>query len=253
MTARMQTILLGMLGVLTLLAAWTAVVGLGAVSEDSLPYPSAVLAQMPNLLTDGDFLSSLADTMRSWIVALALATFIGVAAGLLIGTVPWLSAPASLAVNVFRSIPATALIPVVILFAGLGAQMKISVAVYATVWIVLINTMYGVASTEPMRRDAARSMRWGWWRTHLFVTLPSATPYIVTGVRIGSGIALVVVLSAELLGAKSGMGNLMVQYQQSLQIDVVYAMLLIIGVIGMLLYTVLVRIERTSMKWVHLV
>lgn len=250
---RVQAVALGVLGVLTLLIGWTAIVALGVVSEDSLPYPTAVFGRLPALVTDGEFLSSLADTMGGWLASLVLSSVAAVVVGLVISTIPWLTAPATLVVNIFRSIPSTALIPVAILMFGLGLEMKVSVAVYATFWIVLINTMYGAASTEPMRRDAARSMQWGWFRTHAYVTLPSALPSIVTGVRIASGVALVVVLSAELLGAESGLGTLMVQYQQALQIDVVYAMLLVIGVIGTVLYTVLVRAEKTSMKWVHIV
>lgn len=252
-SARIRAMTLGALGVATLLIAWTAVVALDVVGQDSLPYPVAVFGRIPTLFTDTEFLASLADTMWGWLLALVLSSLAAVAVGLLISTIGWLTRPATLAVNIFRSIPSTALIPVAILIFGLGLEMKVSVAVYATFWIVLINTMYGVASTEPMRRDAARSMQWGWFRTHAYVTLPSALPSIVTGIRIASGIALVVVLSAELLGAKSGLGTLMVQYQQALALDVVYAMLLVIGVIGMVLYTALVRIEKTSMKWVHIV
>lgn len=244
---------LGALGIATLLIGWTAIVALGVVSEDSLPYPTAVFGKLPSLFTDSEFLSSLTNTMWGWLLALVLSSIAAIMVGLVISTIPWLTAPATLAVNIFRSIPSTALIPVAILIFGLGLEMKVSVAMYATFWIVLINTMYGVASTEPMRRDAARSMQWSWLRTHAYVTLPSALPSIVTGIRIASGITLVVILSAELLGAKSGIGTLMVQYQQALQIDVVYAMLVVVGVIGMALYTVLVRIEKTSMKWVHIV
>lgn len=250
---RARAVGLGSLGILTLLLAWTVVVATDLVPSSSLPYPWAVAARLPDLLTDSEFRSSLGDTMWAWLAGLVLSSVTAIAVGLLISTIPWLTLPATLAVNVFRSIPATALIPVVILIFGLGLDMKVSVAVYATFWIVLINTMYGVASTEPMRKDAARSMQWGWLRTHAFLTLPSALPSIVIGLRIASGVALVVVISAELLGAKSGLGTLMVQYQQALRIDVVYAMLLVIGVIGMTVYTVLVRIEKASMKWVHIV
>lgn len=251
MGIKLRTVLLGAGGLASLVIAWAVVVHIGLVSADSLPYPTSVADKLPDLVTDREFITSLGDTMLGWLVALALSAIAAVVLGLLISTIHWLTRPATLAVNIFRSIPSTALIPIAILLFGLGLQMKISVAVYATFWVVLINTMYGASSTEPMRLDAARSLHWGWFRTHALVTLPSALPSIVTGIRISSGIALVVVLSAELLGAKSGLGTLMVQYQQSLQIDVVYAMLLIIGVIGTILYTVLVSLERLSMKWVH--
>ncbi|OFV73853.1 ABC transporter permease [Rhodococcus erythropolis] len=251
MSAKLNAVVLGVVGLASLLVAWTIVIEVGLVSSSSLPYATNVAGKLPQLLTDGDFLRSLGDTMWGWLAALVLSSVAAVVVGVLMSTVSWLTRPATLAVNILRSIPSTALIPVAILIFGLGPQMKISVAVYATFWVVLINTMYGVASTEPMRLDAARSFHWGWLRTHTLVTLPSALPSIVTGIRIASGIALVVVLSAELLGAKSGLGTEMVRYQQSLQIDVVYAMLLITGVIGTVLYTALVRVEKLSMRWVR--
>lgn len=250
MTERAQRLTLATTGLVTLLVAWTSVVAAGVVPQSSVPYPWQVAAQFPQLAVDGEFLTSLTDTVGSWLVSLILSSCAAIVAGVLIGTVPWLEKPATLAVNVFRSIPATALIPIAILFFGLGAQMKISVAVYATFWIVLINTVYGVASTEPMRRDAARSMQWSTLRTHAFVTLPSALPSIVTGIRVASGVALVVLVSAELLGAKSGLGTLMVQYQQALRLDIVYAMLVVIGLVGTALYSGLIRIEKSSLKWV---
>ncbi len=152
--------------------------------------------------------------------------------GLLTSSTPALAKPSAVAVNAFRSVPATALIPIAILLFGLGLEMKVSVAIYAIFWPILINTVYGVAGTEPMRLQAARSMQWGWWRRQVFVVLPSALPSITTGIRIASGTALVVVLSAELLGARSGVGTVMLRYQNALQADFVYAGTLFIGAHG---------------------
>lgn len=248
---RVESALLAALGLGSLVLFWTCLVGFGVVPRQSLPYPTEVATALPGLLTDGDFVSSLGDTLASWIVALVTASLLAVAVGLLISTLAWLTSPSTLVVNVFRSIPSTSLIPLAILVFGLGMQMKVSVAAYAAFWIVLINTVYGVQSTEPMRKDAARSMRWGWWRTHAVVTIPSALPSIVTGVRIASGTALVIVLSAELLGARSGLGTLMVQYQQALRIDAVYGLLVVIAVIGAALYGAMVTLESRTLKWVR--
>lgn len=244
---------LGVIGTVSVVAAWALIVELGWVSEQSLPSPFAVFARIPVVAIDPLFLAGLLDTLGAWLAALSIASLAAIVLGFVLGTVPALSRPAMVAVNALRSVPATALIPIAILVFGLGASMKIAVSVYAVFPVILINTIYGVAGTEPMRIDAARSMHWQWWRKYIQLVLPSATPSIVTGIRIASGISLVVVISAELLGAKSGVGLALVRYQQALHIDMAYACITIIGVLGMLLYTLMVAIERRTIERIHLV
>ncbi|MDC3724766.1 ABC transporter permease [Rhodococcus rhodochrous] len=251
MRTRSVSMLLAVAGTGTLLVAWALAVASGFVSRDSVPYPWEVASRIPGLVTDSEFLTGLADTIWSWFAALVLASLAAIVCGTVIGTVRRLSAPAMIVVDAFRSIPATALIPIAILLFGLGIEMKVAVAGFATFWIVLINTVYGVATVEPMRLDAARSMRWSWMRTRMLVTLPSALPSIVTGIRIASGTTLVVVLSTELLGAKSGVGTLLVQYQQALRTDIMFAGTLIVGVLGVALYSAVTHIERKALTWVY--
>lgn len=242
---------LGILGIASLIALWSLTSALGWVSPDSLPGPGAVFANVPYLIGSREFHLNLIDTMMAWFLSLTIASISAIVLGLLIGVVRWLSRPAILAVNTFRAIPATALIPLGILLFGLGLGMKVAISLYASFWIVLISTVYGVATVEPMRLDAARSMQWSWLQTHRYVTLPSALPSIATGIRIASGVTLVVVISTELLGAKFGVGNLLVQYQQALRIDVVYAGTFLVGLLGVLLYSLLSKLESTYLKWVH--
>lgn len=240
---------LGLLGIATVVLGWHIVYLLEIVPHGSLPSPWAVATHFPDLLADGEFVIGIGHTLLAWILALTITSVVGVATGLLTSTTPGLARPSAMAVNAFRSIPATALIPIAILLFGLGVQMKVSVAIYAIFWPVLINTVYGVANTEPMRLDAARSMRWSWWRRQVFVVLPSALPSITTGIRIASGTALVVVLSAELLGAKSGVGTVMLRYQNALMAEYVYAGVLCIGALGALVYTCIAATERRLVKW----
>lgn len=129
--------------------------------------------------------------------------------------------------------------------------MKISVAIYAIFWPILINTIYGAATTEPMRLDAARSMHWRWWRRQVFVTLPSAIPSILTGIRISVGIALVVIISTELLGARYGVGTVLVQYTQADRPDVVYAGVLALGVVGAGAFSLMMQAEHRLVRWVR--
>lgn len=249
MSNRLRGIGLGALGIGTFIVGWFVLVALEVVPSQALPSPVDVAKRFPDLVTESSFLPGVADTLLSWFVALSLAAVAGVGVGLLTSSTPALAKPSAVAVNAFRSVPATALIPIAILLFGLGLEMKVSVAIYAIFWPILINTVYGVAGTEPMRLQAARSMQWGWWRRQVFVVLPSALPSITTGIRIASGTALVVVLSAELLGARSGVGTVMLRYQNALQADFVYAGTLFLGAMGALMYTCIAMAERRLIKW----
>ncbi|WP_432974067.1 ABC transporter permease [Dactylosporangium sp. CA-233914] len=240
---------LGLLGVLTVLLAWQLIRVVNLIPENSLSGPVPVLGRVPQLIAAAEFRNGLLDTMQTWAIALGLATLTGVVIGTLSSTIPGLAAPTAVTVDAFRAIPSTALIPIAILLWGLGTEMKVAVAVYAIVWPILINTIYGLSSVEPMRVDAARSMRFSWLRTQLAVSLPSALPSIFTGIRIASGSALVVVISTELLGALSGVGTVLVSYQRAGRSDYVIAGTLIVGVVSVIVYGAITWLEHRIVKW----
>lgn len=239
-----------MLGVTSLLIGWQLLGPLNLVPRSSLPRPLDVGRAMPTLLSDSEFRSGSADTLITWATTVLMGSVAAVLVGLVASSSARLRRPTELVVNTFRAVPATALIPIAVLMFGLGSQMKISVAVYAIFWPIVINTIYGVATTEPMRLDAARSMHWRWWRRQVFVTLPSATPSILTGIRISVGIALVVIISTELLGARYGVGTVLVQYTQAERPDIVYAGVLALGVVGAATFSAMQRAEHRLVKWV---
>lgn len=247
--SRAQRIGLGVLGTGSLIALWQLGASTGVIPPSALPGPAVVAAALPGVLTSGEFLGALGDTLLTWLIALALGSAAGIVIGLVTSAIPFLRRPSMVVVNVARAVPATALLPIAILMFGLATEMKVAIAFWAILWPIIINTSYGVLGTEPLRLDAARSMRWPWWRRQVYVTLPSALPSILTGVRVATGTALVVVIAAELLGARSGVGTFLRLYQQALRPDIVYAAVIVVGLLGALLYTVLVRLERRAVGW----
>lgn len=240
---------LGIAGLVSVFVVWQVVVTLGWVSPLSVPRPLSVLARIGDLATDGDFRSEVVDTMWTWLVAMVLTTSVAVPAGLLLGYFPYLYRSSSSLVHAGRSIPSTALIPISILFFGLGFQMKLMIVVYAIFWPILINTSYGVRHVDRVMLQVARSFRWGTLTVLRRVILPSAMPYAATGVRLAGGIGLIVVLSAELLGASSGIGTVVIAFQQAERPDFVYAGIVIIGMIGVGIYYALRAVEARLLPW----
>lgn len=247
--SRAESALLLALGVASLLVFWQLLGTTGVVSEASLPGPWAVLSAVPDILGDADFRSGAVDSALATVLTVGIGSLVAVVVGLVTSSFAVLRRPTMVLVNTFRSVPATALIPIGVMLFGLGMQMKVSIALYAIVWPILINTIYGVAGTERMRLDAARSLRWSWWRRQALVILPSALPSILTGIRIAVGIALIVVISTELLGARYGVGTVLVQYTQANRPEVVYAGVLLLGIVGALLYSGLVKLENRLVRW----
>lgn len=240
---------LGVLGTALLVAMWWVIWAAGWVSPKSLPPPHDVARRIGTLLGDSAFWLQMRDTMWTWALSLVIVTAIMVPVGLVIGQVAAIAKPTQVAVNGLRSVPATALLPLAILTFQLGWEMKLALTLYAIAWPVLINTMYGSQRTEPLRLDVARTLRWSRVRTFRSVVFPSALPMIATGIRIAAGTSLVVVLSAELLGASHGVGVMIRIYQQAERPDFVYAGIVLVGLLGMALFSVLVAVENHLVRW----
>lgn len=247
--SRSRGALLGVAGVATVLLVWHGLVATAVLDPVSVPRPVAVAGRAADLLRDDAFQSGLIDTLRTWVTALGIAAAVAVPLGIAAGSLSRLDRPLSFVVHAARSVPSTALIPVAILFFGLGVRMKVSLVIYATFWPLLLNAIYGARQVDPMMTTVARSLRWGRGRILWRVVLPAAAPSIATGIRVAAGIGLIVVLSAELLGASSGAGVVIVTFQQAERPDFVYAGIVLIGALGLAISASLSFLERWALPW----
>lgn len=240
---------LGTLGIALVVAVWQLAGTLGLVAEDSLPAPGTVALRIGDLVVSSDFQLQLLDTVYTWLLSMGLTIVVAVPLGIVLGTVSALYRPTVTVVHALRSVPATVFIPASVLLFGLGLTMKLALTVFAIFGPVLLNAVYGVHNTEPQLLTVARSMRWSRLQTLRRVVLPSALPSIVTGIRVASGIALIVIVSVELLGASYGIGTVIVKYQAIPRPDFVYAGVILAGILGWFLYTALAAVERRSLPW----
>ncbi|MBO4165103.1 ABC transporter permease [Micromonospora antibiotica] len=246
---RGQPLIWGAAGLGLLVAGWAAVAAAGVVPASGLPGPVAVARAFGSLLGDADFVREYLDTLATWAVSLGLAVVVSIPLGLLIGYLAPLARASSLVIDIGRAMPVVTLIPVAIVLIGLGPQMKISVVTFSVFWIVLVNTIYGVRSVEPLTLRVAQALKFGRIETMRRVLLPTTLPYVVTGIRIATGIAFVVTLSAELLGATTGVGTVLVSYQEAQRADAVYAGVLAVSITGMLLNIAAQLAERRVIRW----
>lgn len=244
-----RTWLLGAAGILAALVVWHLLVVSDTVSERDLPKPTTVATSTWDLFGEAEFRSNLWDTIEVWAVGLGLAAAVAIPLGVIIGWSRLLYRTTIGVIDFLRPIPSVGLLPVAILLFGLGFAMKLGLLWYALTWPILLNTIYGVHDTDPVMISVARSMRWSKATLLRRVILPSAAPYVATGLRVAAAIGLVVTVSAELLASSSGIGTLIRLYQQAGRTEFVYAGILVAGMLGVLINISFTAVERRLLHW----
>ncbi|MFG3443066.1 ABC transporter permease [Nonomuraea sp. NPDC047897] len=222
-----------------------------ALSDDLVfPPPSVVLYEAARLLADADFLAGVGTTLSNWAIGLLIAVAVAVPLGVLLGALAPVERAVRPLLEFLRPIPSVAIIPLAILLIPVDAAMKVSVIVYASVWPILVNTLYGMHDVDPVAKDSLRSFGFGPLAVLRRVSLPSAAPFVATGVRISAGIALILAISAELLaGGAAGMGVFVIQAASGNRTDLMLAATCWAGVFGLISNTTLMAAERRLFHW----
>jgi NitT/TauT family transport system permease protein len=250
---RPLAIVVGSLGrtglLLTVLAAWEALPRLHAVDATFLPPLSAILSAGWQLLETGQLGQHVLASVGRALAGFAIAIGLAVPLGLAIGCSKRVAALLNPLIEVLRNTAALALLPVFILFLGIGESSKVALVVYACSWPILLNTISGVQSVDPLLVKSARSM--GLSRLALFrkVMLPAAVPTVFVGIRLAGAYSLVVLVAAEMIGAKAGLGYLIIYAQYNFQIPNMYVGILALMVLGVTFNHLLLLVERRFTAW----
>jgi NitT/TauT family transport system permease protein len=214
-----------------------------------LPSPLEVVPAFLDELLSGRLLGATLSSLEVFAVGYVLAILTGVGLGVLMGGLPRLGETLEIYANGLNATPRVALIPFIVLWFGLGPVAKIVVIWFMAMLPILLNTYAGVQNTDPDLLEAARSF--GARRGQIFrhIMLPAALPYVVTGLRLGSGMAMVGVVIAELQTSLSGLGYLMAQYSGSFQTARYFAPVLVLAGLGMLISQLLKLLEHRLAAW----
>jgi NitT/TauT family transport system permease protein len=241
----------GAAGLLVLFGAAQLALWAGRVSPDVFPLPSAVLSTTAQLATTSGFVASVGDTMSVWAEAMAIAVAIGVPAGLLLGTLSGVERALKPLIEFLRPFPVVVLIPLVLLIVHDDIRTELVIIVYAAVWPVLINTIYGVRSVEELAKETLRSFGFGPLAIACRVSLPSAAPFAATGVRIAAGFAFVVAVAAELIGTgMNGIGAFTAAEESGTgSMAPLIAVAVWSGLIGLAINALFVSAERVAFRW----
>lgn len=183
-------------------------------------------------------------SLLEFMVGFGISLPLGIGIGLLMGhsrIVNYLLDPF---VNAIYATPRIVFIPVIILWFGLGFQAKVFFIILLAVFPVLINTYAGVRNTDSSYVELARSFKATKFQTMKKITLPASIPYVIAGVRLSAGMAIIGVILAEMFTAMTGLGALLINYGNRFQTDKLFAVIIVIGVLAVALNTLIGRIEK---------
>jgi len=241
--------LLGVAGLAVLIALVEVLPRSGAVDSHYLAPASEMARALFDQLGDGEFWVALGETLRGWAFGLALAMVAGIVVGVVVGSVPFLRSLTASTIEFLRPIPSVALIPLVVLIYGSRPESALVLVVYAAFWQVLVQVLYGVADVDPVVRDTARSYRFSRWTMVRTVIWPTALPYVVTGFRLAAAVALILEITAELIIGVPGLGRSIGVAQSSGAVALTYALVIVVGIVGIGV-NVLARVaERRVLRW----
>ena len=239
----------GLLGCLALALSWEALPRLGLLGVDYFPPLSAVLLELWGMLGETELYEYMGSTLRTWGIGLCLASALGIAAGLLIGLVPGLRAYTHSTIEFLRPIPSVSLIPGVILVFGSRYQSGVVLITYAAFWPVLLQVLYGLADTDAVARDTARSFRFSRWGYIRHVAWPTLLLFLWTGLRLAAATALVLAVTAEMVIGTVGLGRGIMVAQSSNATTHMYALILVTGLLGVVINLGARALERKALHW----
>jgi ABC-type nitrate/sulfonate/bicarbonate transport system permease component len=235
--------------VVLLLLLWEAVVRAGLIPESSIPPASAAIGELVTEIGTAEMWKAVGNTLQGWAIGLGIAIGLGVPAGILIGSNRWIYRALRVPIEFLRPIPSVALIPLAVLVYGTGLESKVFLAAFASFWPLLLQTIYGVQDVDPVATDTARAF--GLSRTSRLwrITLPSAVPYIATGIRISSAVSLILCVTAELVIGSAGLGRQINAASSGGNVELMYALIIATGLLGWLLNIAATMGERRVLHW----
>lgn len=230
-------------------AFWELLPRIEIINPAFLPPFSKVALIWLELVVSGELFTHIFISLQRALSGFLLALFIAVPLGSAIGWYKEFARFIDPLIQMYRQIPAMALFPVFILFLGIGELSKAGIVLWVSVWPILLSTIGGVKCADPLLIKVARSMGADDLRLFTQVILPGALPSIMTGVRLSASSSIMILVAAEMIGAKSGLGFMIINAQYNFEIHKMYAAIITIAIIGLLANYSLLWLERKLTAW----
>lgn len=248
---RSTTLAAKVLVVVALLGLWQLLTVTGALNRASFPTMASTLQALGDLLPTASFWATLADTVEGWAVGLAVGAVAAVLLGSAIGLSRFAHRSTAPVIEFLKAVPSIAILPLAIVVLGTHLEMKLTLVGYAVFFPLVIQVVYGVRALDPTVADTAASLQVRGVRRFLVVVLPSAAPFIATGLRISAATALILEVVAELIGGAPGLGQRILTAENAgpSMFPLMYAFILVTGILGIVLTGVFSLAEKRVLHW----
>jgi len=234
---------------LALLLLWELSARAGLIDTRFFPAPSSVAAKLLELTQSGELWINLSASLQR----LFWGSLLGGIPALVIGIIMGLYRPVRVAIDPLISatypVPKSAILPLVLLIFGLGEASKIVMVALGVFYPVVINTVTGVRQIDKIYLDVGKNFRAGRWQTFRGIALPGALPSIMAGMKLGIGMGLILIVIAEMVGSKTGIGFMIWDAWQVLSVETMYVGLIVISILGFVLTLILNEIEGWILPW----
>ena len=247
--ARLGAVAIPVLSVLAALGLWELISRTEVISQRDLPAMTTTVQALWSMVQTSVFWIAFGQTVRGWAIGLGLAALLAIPIGIALGSSNFAASAFRVPIEFLRPIPSAALIPLLFLTLGTTLKSEVFLATFGAFWPLLVQTMYGVRDVDPIALDTARSFRLGRNERLFRVTLPSALPYIMTGIRISSTVALILAFTAELFMGTPGLGQRL-NYVETFGLnDQIYALALATGFLGVAIHFAVSAVEKHVLRW----
>ncbi len=237
--------------VLAALGLWQLLTATGALNRASFPTMWSTLRALGDQLTTSGFWTTIGQTVEGRALGPALGGTAAVLVGSAIGLSRLASRSTAPVIEFLKAVPSIAILPLAIVVLGTHLQMKLTLVGYAVFFPLVIQVVYGVRALDPTVADTATTLQVRGLRRFLVVVLPSAAPFIATGLRISAATALILEIVAELIGGAPGLGQriLLAENAGPTMFPLMYAFVLVTGILGIVLTGMFTLGERRVLHW----
>lgn len=236
---------------IALLLLWELLVRLRVLDSRFFPPPSGIVGTFAELTVSGELLQALLVSLSRIFIGFLVGTVPGLLIGLTMGLFPLVRAALEPMIAALYPIPKIALLPLIMILFGIGEWSKYVTIAIGVFFLVLINTVAGVVNIERIYLDVARNFGASRKDFYTTIALPGALPLIFTGIKLGMGMALLLIVAAEMIGAKSGIGYMIWTGYDTFYLEKMYVGLVIMSFLGYVFTLALDELERWVVPWKH--
>jgi NitT/TauT family transport system permease protein len=249
LSARRRDRILSIASPLGLLLAWELAADTGLIDVRFFPAPSAIIAKLIEMARSGELTENVLISLQRIVLGFLLGGVPAIVIGIAMGIWRPVRAIVDPLIVATYPIPKSSLLPLILLIFGLGEMSKVMMVAIGVFYPMAINATAGVLQINRIYLDVGKSFKASPWDTFRTIALPGALPFIMTGVKLGAGLALILIAIAEMVGAKSGIGFMIWSAWETFAVAKMYVGLFVIALIGFAISLLLNEVERWVIRW----